>query len=169
MYIYLFILHFFTVIIETHLKHIWEYVCFRYKQCFGFLFHHLLCCFCSVLVWPLRISSTIPVSRTLSGCRALSYKHAWSGALLPSNGERPPCTQWRMAPLPSSERTGRRSGDQTSWGQRRKASTLGKTGSTDDAVQDGHVGWRLRTGVKKCAAVMGAEGYHLSSSDCDFS
>lgn len=121
-----------------------------------------------MLVWLLRISSTIPVSRTLSGCRTLSYKHACSGALLPSNGERPPCTQWRWAPLPSSEGTGRRSGDQTSWGQRRKASTLGKTGSTDDAVQDRHVGWRLQTGVKKRAAVMGAKGYHLSFSDCVF-
>lgn len=46
--------------------------------------------------------------------------------------------------------TGWRSGDQTSWGgPNEKGLHTGETGPTDDAAQDGHVGWWLRTAVKK--------------------
>lgn len=102
-----------------------------------------------VLCW-FDLSAFPSPSRTLSSCRTLSDGPACSGALLPSNGQHPPCTQWSSAPLPSGERDRleiRR--PNKLGGPNEKGLHTGETGPTDDAAQDGHVGWWLRTAVKK--------------------
>lgn len=122
----------------------------------------------SVLGWPLHISSTIP-PWTLSGCRGPSDKDACSGALLPSNGKRLPHTQRRSAPLrlPVRGQTGDRGPNKS--GPKEKGLHTGQNGSTDDAVQDRHVGGRLWTGVNgEDASVMDAKGCQLPPPGCGF-